>query len=187
MISSIVRYQWASTEKAHGEMGLILSQEHLKQIVEHACAEAPSEACGLLVGLSGRVFHVLPAANIAPNPAVEYLMDPRDQLRHFQVIEEQGLELLGIYHSHPSSPAYPSPTDLSRAYYPEAVYGIVSMMCSETPVLRTFRLVDGQISEVAFEVIPPQVSNSRQTPASSSLEPIPGCRRPTRVGASLDP
>jgi proteasome lid subunit RPN8/RPN11 len=91
-------------------------------------------------------------------------MDPHDQLRHFQVIEEQGLELLGIYHSHPGNPAYPSPTDMSRAYYPEAIYGIVSLMRSETPVLRTFRLVDGQVSEVAFEVIPAQGLDSRQTP-----------------------
>jgi proteasome lid subunit RPN8/RPN11 len=148
-------------EKAHAEMTLILSQEHLNQIVEHARAGAPSEVCGLLVGLAGHVFHVLPAANIAPDPSVEYLMDPHDQLRHFQVIEEQGLELLGIYHSHPSSPAYPSPTDMSRAHYPEAIYGIVSLMHSETPVLRTFRLVDGQISEVAFEVIPSQALGSR--------------------------
>jgi proteasome lid subunit RPN8/RPN11 len=145
-------------------MALILTQEHLNQIVEHARAGAPSEVCGLLVGLAGRVFHVLPAANIAPDPSVEYLMDPHDQLRHFQVIEEQGLELLGIYHSHPGNPAYPSPTDMSRAYYPEAIYGIVSLMRSETPVLRTFRLVDGQVSEVAFEVIPAQGLDSRQTP-----------------------
>jgi proteasome lid subunit RPN8/RPN11 len=143
-------------------MALILSQEHLKQILEHARAEAPSEACGLLAGLAGRVLHVLPAANIAPNPAVEYLMDPYDQLRHFQAMEEQGLELLGIYHSHPTSPAYPSPTDLSRAYYPEAVYSIVSLAPSEAPVLRAFRLVEGQISEVTFQVIPSETFGTQR-------------------------
>jgi proteasome lid subunit RPN8/RPN11 len=99
----------------------------------------------------------LPAINIADNPTVEYLMEPHDQLRHFQAMEEAGLELLGIYHSHPSSPAYPSPTDLSMAYYPEAVYVIASLTQRESPVLRAFRILDGQISEVGFRVVPAEV------------------------------
>jgi proteasome lid subunit RPN8/RPN11 len=133
---------------------LILTQAQLRQIFEHTEAAAPNEACGLLAGIDQRVIQVLPAVNVAQNPAVEYLMDPQDQIRHFQTMEEQGLELLGIYHSHPVSPAYPSPTDLSRAFYPEAVYAIVSLMESDSPVLRAFRIVDGQIVEALVQVIP---------------------------------
>lgn len=133
---------------------LILTQAQLRQVLEHAQAEAPNEACGLLAGLAQRVTQVLPALNVAQNPAVEYLMDPQDQIRHFQALEEQGLELLGIYHSHPVSPAYPSPTDLSMAFYPEAVYAIVSLMEINHPVLRAFRILEGQIVEVPLEVIP---------------------------------
>jgi len=133
-------------------MALILTRAQFAQILAHTRAEAPNEACGLLAGTAGCVTHVLPATNVADNPRVEYLMDPHDQLRHFQVIEEQGLELLGIYHSHPSSPAYPSPTDLAMAYYPEAVYIIVSLMQSDRPTLRAFRIVEGQISEVDFQL-----------------------------------
>jgi proteasome lid subunit RPN8/RPN11 len=136
-------------------MTLILSQGHFRQILEHTRAEAPNEACGLLAGRDGHVTHVLPATNIAENPLVGYLMDPHDQLDHFQAIEEHDLELLGIYHSHPVSPAYPSPTDLSMAYYPEAVYAIVSLIQSDNPVLRAFRMVDEQISEVVFTVVSP--------------------------------
>jgi proteasome lid subunit RPN8/RPN11 len=88
------------------------------------------------------------------------MMDPHDQIRHFQAMEEQGLDLLGIYHSHPASQAYPSPTDLSMAYYPEAVYAIISLMQSRHPVLRTFRIVDGQVSEVAFQIMPSGAKNS---------------------------
>jgi proteasome lid subunit RPN8/RPN11 len=135
-------------------MTLNLSQEHLKRILAHTRAEAPNEACGLLAGRDKYVTHVLPAINVAENPLVGYLMDPEDQLRHFQMIEKQGLDLLGIYHSHPVSPAYPSPTDLSMAYYPEAVYAIISLMRSDNPDLRAFRIVDGKISEVAFRVMP---------------------------------
>jgi len=132
---------------------LILNGAQLAQILAHARADAPNEACGLLAGTDGRGTHVLPAANVARDPRVEYLMEPHDQLHHFQAIEDQGVELLGIYHSHPVTPAYPSPTDLSMAYYPEAVYVIVSLTQS-APVLRAFRLVDGEVSEVGFRVIP---------------------------------
>lgn len=134
-------------------MDLILPREHFMQILKHTQAEAPNEACGLLAGRDRRVTCVLPATNVAENPLVSYLMDPEDQLRHFQMIEKKGLDLLGIYHSHPVSPAYPSPTDLSMAYYPEAVYAIISLMHSHNPVLRAFRIVDGQVSEVAFRVM----------------------------------
>ena len=135
-------------------MALILTRAQFTQILAHTRAEAPNEACGLLAGTAGRVTHVLPATNVADNPRIEYLMDPHDQLRHFRAIEEQGLELLGIYHSHPTSPAYPSPTDLAMAYYPEAVYIIVSLMRSDSPTLRAFRLVDGEVSEVDLRLAP---------------------------------
>lgn len=134
------------------DMQLILSQVQFRQILEHARAEAPNEACGLLVGREEYVTHVLPATNVAENPRVAYLMDPHDQIRYFQQIEEQGLDLLGIYHSHPVSPAYPSPTDLSMAYYPEAVYAILSLMHRDNPILRAFRIVDSHISEVTFQI-----------------------------------
>jgi proteasome lid subunit RPN8/RPN11 len=152
-------------------MALILLQEHLRQILEHARAEAPNEACGLLAGRDGYVTHVLPATNVAENPRVRYLMDPHDQLDHFQAIEEQGLDLLGIYHSHPASPAYPSATDLSMAYYPEAVYAIISLVQNNNPVLRAFRMADEQISEVIFKVIPPEATGSQ------SPNPLPESTR----------
>jgi proteasome lid subunit RPN8/RPN11 len=142
---------------------LILTEAQIEQIVAHTKAEAPKEACGMLVGTAGRVTQVLPAINVAENPAVEYLMDPHDQLRHFQAMEEQGLELLGIYHSHPASPAFPSATDLSMAYYPEAVYVIASLADSEKPVLRAFRIVDDQISEVSLKVVPIESADGQST------------------------
>ena len=133
---------------------LTLTHTQLRQMFDHTEAEAPNEACGLLAGDAQHVTRVLPAKNVAKDPRVEYLMDPQDQILHFQAMEEQGLELLGIYHSHPVSPAYPSPTDLSMALYPEAVYAIVSLMEFNHPVLRTFCIVDGQIAEVPFQVMP---------------------------------
>lgn len=160
--------------EVRGEMKLILSQEHFRRILEHARAEAPNEACGLLAGRNGYVTHVLSATNVAENPLVGYLMDPHDQIRHFQAIEEQGLDLLGIYHSHPVSQAFPSPTDLSMAYYPEAVYAIVSLMQSDNPVLRAFRMVDGQVSEVTFQMLPSEATggNASTLPRGSIEDSI---------------
>jgi proteasome lid subunit RPN8/RPN11 len=154
------------------DVTLILTEAQLAQIFVHTKAEAPNEACGLLAGLDQHVLHVLPAINVAESPTVEYLMDPHDQLHHFQTMEAQGLELLGIYHSHPNSPAYPSPTDLSMAYYPEAVYGIVSLLRSENPVMRTFRITDGRVSEVAFKLTPPEVKGNQSSNTSpESIKP----------------
>jgi proteasome lid subunit RPN8/RPN11 len=115
----------------------------------------------LLAGRDQYVTHVLPATNVAENPVVGYLMDPEDQLRHFQMIEEEALDLLGIYHSHPATGAYPSPTDLSMAYYPEAVYAIISLMQSDHPVLRAFRIVEEQVSEVTFQMVPSETTGGR--------------------------
>lgn len=83
-------------------------------IEAHARAEAPRECCGLLVGRGHHVHHAVPTRNIAERPT-RYEIDPAD---HFPVIREAraaGLEVLGAYHSHPTGPAAPSPTDLAEA------------------------------------------------------------------------
>jgi proteasome lid subunit RPN8/RPN11 len=79
-----------------------------------------------------------------------YRLDPMDQLRIFKEIDAEGLELLAIYHSHTQSPAYPSRTDVAKAYYPDAVYVIVSVddgPSEGNPVVRAFRIKDGAITE----------------------------------------
>jgi len=85
----------------------------------------PEEACGLLAGKDGQVQRVNPIPNILHSP-VRYRMDPQKQLDAFMEMEEENLDLLGIYHSHPNGPDQPSPTDVAEAYYPEAVYLIWS-------------------------------------------------------------
>jgi proteasome lid subunit RPN8/RPN11 len=86
---------------------------------------APEEACGLLAGLGGEVLEVIPVPNALRSP-VRYRMDPKDQWRAFQTIEQRGWELVGIYHSHPDGPETPSETDVTEAFYPEAAYLIWS-------------------------------------------------------------
>jgi proteasome lid subunit RPN8/RPN11 len=85
------------------------------------CSRAPEEACGIVAGKAGRVLKVYPATN-ALHSLVRYQLDPEEQLEIFNEIDQFGWELLGIYHSHPNGPNYPSATDIQEAYYPDSVY-----------------------------------------------------------------
>jgi proteasome lid subunit RPN8/RPN11 len=117
-----------------------------KEIVEHSLREFPNEACGLVAGKDGRPVRVLPMKNADASPA-SYRLDPKEQLRVFDEMDDEGLELLGIYHSHTHSEAYPSETDRRLAFYPDARYLILSLTDRENPVLRAFRITDGEVEE----------------------------------------
>ncbi|HEV8671197.1 MAG TPA: M67 family metallopeptidase [Candidatus Limnocylindria bacterium] len=118
------------------------------EIVAHARQEAPREACGLLAGRDGGISRVIRCANVHPTPTTRYVIDPREQLKAFRSMDAAGEELVGIYHSHPVSQPYPSPTDRAEAHYPDALYVLVSLR-SGTPELRAYRIgADEFIREV---------------------------------------
>jgi proteasome lid subunit RPN8/RPN11 len=116
------------------------------RMVEHAVAELPNEACGLLAGPGGSFADFFPMTN-ADHSAVTYRLDPREQIRVFNDIEDRGWELAGIFHSHTHTEAYPSPTDRAQAFYPEAAYLLVSLSDRSRPVLRAFTIRDGEVDE----------------------------------------
>ena len=117
------------------------------EIVAHARSEAPKEACGLVAGRDGRPTRVIRCANAHPAPVTRYSIDPREQLRAFRDMEANGEELLAIYHSHPITQPYPSPTDRAEAHYPDAFYVLVSLR-DATPDVRAYRMRDGWVREV---------------------------------------
>ena len=127
-----------------------LPRELAEQIVEHARSELPNEACGLLGGRDGvaRSFH--PARNADASP-YRYSLDAQDQLRIVLEIEDAGNDLVGIYHSHTRSAAYPSRTDVELASWPDAAYVIVSL-ASEPPAIAAFDLRGGAISELPLVI-----------------------------------
>ena len=125
-----------------------LPSEMQQSIVAHAREEAPRECCGVISGTDGRPVKLYRARNIAEGNSF-YELDPAQLIElEFQTLPASNTEIIAIYHSHPISPAYPSPTDVALAYWPDAVYVICSLANPECPVVRGFRIRDGDIAEV---------------------------------------
>ncbi|MEW5978062.1 MAG: M67 family metallopeptidase [Acidobacteriota bacterium] len=123
------------------------------EMVQHALRDAPWECCGLLAGKATDITVLKAMANVLQSP-VRYAMESKALLLFFKELRTQGLRHLGIYHSHPSSEAYPSATDVSESFYPECSYFIVSLRTPESPQVRAFSITDGRVSEQRIELIP---------------------------------
>jgi proteasome lid subunit RPN8/RPN11 len=102
-----------------------LRPENLEAMLEHVHSVLPYEACGILAGRAGRVLEVIPIKNIAQSP-VCFKMDPQQQVETQIRIEDEGMELIGIFHSHPAGAAHPSEQDRREAAYPEAAFVVLS-------------------------------------------------------------
>lgn len=126
---------------------LRLTDATYRQMIGLAYDRLPEEACGLLGGrpLVTKVDVFYPCTNVAASSKV-YTVDPRDHLRADRDAESRGLELVGVMHSHTHTTAYPSPTDVASAPDPSWHYVIVSLREPE-PVLRSYRIVEGKITE----------------------------------------
>ena len=133
-------------------MGVPIEAAVIDSMVEHAEQEAPLECCGLLMGQAGRITRLRRMQNLARSP-IRYEMAPRELFQFFKDLRTSGLEHLGIYHSHPSSPAFPSATDVSQAFYPDCIYFILSLLAPGRPCLRAFSILDGFVAERVIERI----------------------------------
>lgn len=133
-----------------------LPESMAAEIVEHAQAEYPKEACGMIAGRDGVAVRLGRLRNIDPDPVMRYRADDKMVKQFWDDIYDNGWDLMCIYHSHTHSPAFPSPTDVERAFEPEAVYALVSLADRAKPDLRAFRIVDGNIEEL--EVVTEQVA-----------------------------
>ncbi len=127
-----------------------IAQSLYDEMVEHAREEAPNECCGVLASRDGQVVKVYRARNAAASP-LRYEIDGADQYRIQMDIDDAGLELGAIYHSHTRTEPYPSQTDINLAFYPEALYVIVGVAGSE-PDVRAFTIRDGRVGETELIV-----------------------------------
>jgi proteasome lid subunit RPN8/RPN11 len=130
---------------------LELDQDHYQALVAHARAEYPNEACALLAGRDGAVDRVYALPNAEASPTF-YVVEPKAQLHAMTEMDDLGLDLVGIFHSHVATEAYPSRTDVELAAYPDAAYLILSLADRDAPVLRAFRIRDGRVDEEPVEV-----------------------------------
>ena len=108
-------------------------------IVAHAREGKPEEVCGIVRGRGLAAYEAIRGRNVAAERIENYEVDPQTLLRQFE-FEEAGEEMMGIYHSHPVSVAYPSATDAWNAHYPESIYFICSLEFDDAPVIRAFKL-----------------------------------------------
>ena len=133
---------------------LTLPSRIADELIAHARAEVPNEACGLVAGdlATGVATAYHPARNADASPYV-YTVHPDDLVRIVFAIEDEGRDLLAIFHSHTHTPAVPSPTDRRQAQYPDAFYLLVTLMDPGAPPsesLRAWRIRDGESSEVSL-------------------------------------
>src|SRR4051812_20600310 len=123
----------------------------LDRIVAQARDEAPNECCGMIAARDGAAVALHPARNAAKSP-LRYEIDGMEQYRIQSAIEDAGLDLGAIYHSHTRSAPYPSQTDINLAFYPESLYLIVGVKDRDAPDVRAYRILDGQVSDAELEV-----------------------------------
>jgi len=125
---------------------LTLSSEHRDAMVATCIRALPNEGCGLLLGTSdGTVTDVMVSPNVADSAKI-YEIDSRVLLRAQRRSDEENLSILGVFHSHTHSDAYPSATDVAQAPDPEWHYVLISLRDVPSEV-RSFRIVDGEINE----------------------------------------
>ncbi len=137
---------------------IYFTKEQIKSIIENCKINYPKEACGIL---AGKIFteseeflveEVYNMQNVSNEPEICYFMDPKEQLKVLKEIRNKNLEMVGIFHSHTHTEAYPSKRDCELAYYPEVAYVIVSLENFNTPKIRAFRILNGEIKEIEVVV-----------------------------------
>ncbi|WP_201763863.1 M67 family metallopeptidase [Methanosphaerula palustris] len=117
----------------------------MESLFTQAEYEAPIEACGYLAGTDGQITRHFPLTNI-DGKEDHFSFDPQEQFATLKAARQEGLSIIGMYHSHPASPARPSPEDVRLAYDPTIVYIIISLM-NDTRTVRGFYIRKGEVVE----------------------------------------
>ena len=139
---------------------LLVPRILLEEMISHACAENPNECCGLLAGVvedgeggkTGRVTRRYPLVNEAASPK-EFLSDGRSMLDADKDMRRYGVDLLAIYHSHPTSPPVPSRKDIERSYYGPGVMSLIVSLTTQPPTVQGWWLTDTDYREAEWEIV----------------------------------
>lgn len=135
--------RWRTRMHEAGGQFLVLEQTLLDEIVADCIVRAPEEACGIVSGRFGGSLGAATATrvhaltNVAPEPRTNYWVDPEEQRVLWRQLQQAGEHVLAIYHSHPRTAPYPSPTDIDRAYFTDVIHIIVSL-ATGVPIVEAF-------------------------------------------------
>ncbi len=158
---------------------LTIPRQILDEMIDHARALAPHECCGLLAGKDGMVTHHYKIKNIVANQGagvaelfdtakianlerltpeeradIAFWMDAKDMFAAQKDMRARGTVMLASYHSHPVSPARPSPTDIKAlAFYPDIAHFILSLENTSTPVANAFLIADGAVTPISYQIV----------------------------------
>ena len=132
---------------------LRLSSQLFNEMITHARYEDPNECCGLLAGKDDCAIKLFPVVNSEQSP-YRYNMDSQGLFRAYREIEDNGWEIVALYHSHTQTEAYPSPTDVRLVTWPDTLYIIISLMDPECPLIKGFYIVGGVVQEQQLSVDP---------------------------------
>ena len=122
------------------------------EMLRLARSEPRVECCGLLAGVDGVITKIFPAKNALASPTA-YEVAPQELFPLFRQMREEGLEHLGIYHSHPATENFPSPSDIELAGYPNLAYFIISPLPAAPNPVRAFFIRDGQVEELEIAIV----------------------------------
>jgi len=124
----------------------------VEEMLRIARSEPVMECCGLLAGVGGVITKIFPAKNALASPTA-YEVAPQELFPLFRRMREEGLEHLGIYHSHPASENFPSPSDIELAGYPNEAYFIISLLPNAPHPVRAFSIRDGRVEELEIVIV----------------------------------
>lgn len=132
---------------------LQLSKSLYEEVIAHCRSRYPKEACGILAGKQGIVEQVYPMTNVEDSP-IGYSMDPKEQLQVEKQMRSRGQQMVGIFHSHTASEAYPSSVDVTLAISPEISYVLVSLKHLERPMVKSYRIDGQRVTEEPVQIQP---------------------------------
>jgi len=131
---------------------LTIPKHIFEEMLLHCKKAHPNETCGILAGKGDEVSKIYTMTNTENSP-VSYFMDSKEQFKAIKNMRENNHTMLAIFHSHPSSPAYPSAKDVSLAFYEDCIYVIVSLSASggkEQPEVNGFLIREGNVRSVSL-------------------------------------
>lgn len=136
-------------------MKIIIPRIIISKLFEHSLLEDPNECCGLLLGNDERVIEIRNLNNVHDNPMTRYEIDRNDLMKVQKYCDNNNMEILGVYHSHTHSQAYPSPTDIKVARlikdFFDPYYILISLIEKTRPIIRGYKIDLESVTEIIVE------------------------------------